>query len=200
MYQHTQPGHLLRMLMLIIMALAFLAAALSIDTHQQGELRQNRELSAPGERQSLIDSLPQKPDSQVQKADSLAQKYSSGILLQHDQDMLLRFSGLFFAFLAVYLLFHQLTVKVDHEFVQITFGIGIISRKIPLDRIIAATAVRNSWWWGWGIRLIPGGWMWNVSGLQAVELELKNGRKFRIGTDEPEMLASAVKVRKESKP
>ena len=45
---------------------------------------------------------------------------------------------------------------------------------------------------GWGIRLIPNGWLWNVSGLGAVELSLVNGQRFRIGTDEPEQLATAI--------
>jgi hypothetical protein len=35
-------------------------------------------------------------------------------------------------------------------------------------------------------------WVWNVSGLDAVELTLRSGRRFRIGTDEPEELAKAI--------
>jgi hypothetical protein len=37
-------------------------------------------------------------------------------------------------------------------------------------------------------------WLWNVSGMGAVELQLKNGSRFRIGTDEPETLARAVEA------
>jgi hypothetical protein len=46
--------------------------------------------------------------------------------------------------------------------------------------------------YGWGIRWIPGGWLWNVSGLDGVELVLVNNRRFRVGTDEPEQLAAAI--------
>ena len=53
---------------------------------------------------------------------------------------------------------------------------------------------RNSWWYGWGIRLTPHGWMWNISGLDAVELTYRNGKKFRIGTDELEMLLGVLKT------
>ena len=49
--------------------------------------------------------------------------------------------------------------------------------------------VTTHWIYGWGIRWIPGGWLWNVSGLDGVELALVSGRRFRIGTDEPEQLA-----------
>jgi hypothetical protein len=33
----------------------------------------------------------------------------------------------------------------------------------------------------------------HVSGFDAVELELKNNRKFRIGTDDPQQLLTAVR-------
>ena len=49
--------------------------------------------------------------------------------------------------------------------------------------IVSATPVQNSWWHGWGIRFISGGSMYNVAGLEAVELLLASGKKFRIGTD-----------------
>jgi hypothetical protein len=39
------------------------------------------------------------------------------------------------------------------------------------------------------------GWLYNVSGLRAVEVGLKSGRKYRVGTDEPERLEAALKQR-----
>ena len=53
-------------------------------------------------------------------------------------------------------------------------------------------AVRNPWYTGWGIRLGPGYVLWNVSGRGAVELDLASGRRFRVGTDEPAALVSAI--------
>jgi hypothetical protein len=88
-----------------------------------------------------------------------------------------------------------LAVEVDAQAVRCRFGIGLISRTVPLDDIVGATKVRNKWYYGWGIRFVPGGWMFNVSGLDAVELQLKNGRCFRIGTDEPDALATAISHR-----
>ena len=34
--------------------------------------------------------------------------------------------------------------------------------------------------------------MYNVSGLDAVELTLRNGRRFRVGTDERQALLNAL--------
>jgi hypothetical protein len=89
-------------------------------------------------------------------------------------------------------LFWTLTVEVGEETLRFHFGIGLIKRRVPLAEIEACTTVRNHWLFGWGIRLTPHGWLYNVSGLYAVEVRMKNGRRFRIGTDEPKALCEAV--------
>lgn len=90
-------------------------------------------------------------------------------------------------------LLYSLTVEIKENSLECYFGTGLIRRKIPLSDIIEAHAVRNPWLVGWGIRWYPGKyWLWNVSGQRAVELLLKDGKKFRIGTDEPESLVQAI--------
>ena len=66
--------------------------------------------------------------------------------------------------------YSSLMVEGDAQDVRLFFGMGIIRRTIPRQRIAQAEQVRNSWWYGWGIRLTPHGWMWSISGLDAVEL------------------------------
>ncbi len=83
-------------------------------------------------------------------------------------------------------LFYKLTVIIDDKFVFIRFGYGIIRVKYALSDIASVSVVKNGWWYGWGIRSLGSGWLYNVSGLDAVELKLKNGKIHRIGTDEPE--------------
>ena len=61
----------------------------------------------------------------------------------------------------------------------------------------SAEKVRNKWYYGFGIRLIPGGQMYNVAGLDAVELKLTNGRVFRVGTDESDKLLTAIQSQTE---
>lgn len=90
--------------------------------------------------------------------------------------------------LACAVLFGSLTVEVDHSELRFWFGPGVWRKRIPLSDIAACRTVRNKWWYGWGIRRIPNGWLYNVSGLGAVELTLQRGTKLRVGTDEPDVL------------
>jgi hypothetical protein len=94
-------------------------------------------------------------------------------------------------FLAAFL-FRSLTVRVTPDTVMVWFGSGLIRRRIPATDIAGARAVRNPWWYGWGVKITPRGWMYNIAGLDAVEVDLKDGKWFRIGTDEPEQLLSAL--------
>lgn len=89
-------------------------------------------------------------------------------------------------------LFGSLTIRVDDDWLECRFGVGLIRRRIKLTDIRAVRPVRNRWWYGWGLRLTPHGWLWNVSGLDAVELTFANGKKFRLGTDEPEKLRETL--------
>lgn len=90
------------------------------------------------------------------------------------------------------ILFASLTVIVNDNSVEIKFGVGLIRRKFSLQKIESYTVVRNRWWYGWGIRKIPKGWLFNVSGLDAVELSMRNGKVYRIGTDEPQKLSGLI--------
>ncbi len=85
-------------------------------------------------------------------------------------------------------LFSVLTVIVNDNFIEVRFGPGVIGKKFRLDDISLCRFVRNHWWYGWGIRIIPKGWLFNVSGLDAIELSIKNGKIYRIGTNEPQKL------------
>jgi len=95
-------------------------------------------------------------------------------------------------FLALPVLFGSLTVTVDEERIEVRFGPGVIRFRIALADVASCRPVRNPWIAGWGIRWIGTGWLFNVSGLDAVELALKNGRMLRIGTDEPTSLCAAI--------
>jgi len=95
----------------------------------------------------------------------------------------------------VIMLFGALTVEVDDATIRLRFGVGLIRKTFSLADVASCQPVRNPWWWGWGIRLIPGGWLYNVSGLDAVELVLKSGKRFRIGTDEPQVLKDFLQAK-----
>jgi len=90
--------------------------------------------------------------------------------------------------------FGSLQVTIDEKYLRIKFGYGIYQKKFLLNDILSAKTVKNSWYYGWGIRgwLWPRMWIYNVSGFDAVEIKLKNGKTYRIGTDEPEKLEQAI--------
>jgi len=90
-------------------------------------------------------------------------------------------------------LFATLTVVIDEDVLEIRFGPGVIRKKFPLKDIESCRVVKNPWYYGWGIRLTPHGWLYNVSGFHAVEIKMKTGKKYRIGTDVPNDLEKTIK-------
>jgi hypothetical protein len=90
------------------------------------------------------------------------------------------------------LLFSSLTTEVSPLRIRLWFGPGFPRRSIPLAEVASCELVRNPWYYGYGIRRLPSGWLYNVSGRDAVELTLKNGGRVRIGSDEAEALRRAI--------
>lgn len=90
--------------------------------------------------------------------------------------------------------FATLTVSIDENYLRVKFGYGIFRAKFLLNKIVSVRAVKNHWYYGWGIRI----WFWprmliyNVSGFDAVELVMSNGKIYRIGTDVPKELENAL--------
>jgi hypothetical protein len=90
-------------------------------------------------------------------------------------------------------LFSSLTVEVSGTEIRRYFGPGLWDYRVPLPDIEGVRIVRNTWLNGFGIRMSPGRRLYNVSGFDAVELRLKTGDIRRIGTDDPQGLAAALK-------
>jgi hypothetical protein len=95
--------------------------------------------------------------------------------------------------LAVAAVFSSLTVEVSDNELRWHFGPGFWAYRVPLSEIQTVAAVRNHWWNGFGIRMGTRFRLYNVSGLDAVELRLKSSDVRRIGTDDPQGLAQALK-------
>ena len=88
--------------------------------------------------------------------------------------------------------FSSLTIQIDADVLHWSFGWGMWKKRIALEDIASATPVRNRWWYGFGIHRTPHGWLYNVAGLYAVEIRLRDGRTLRLGTDEPGELTKAL--------
>src|SRR6187549_2822968 len=68
--------------------------------------------------------------------------------------------------LIVFALFYGMTTTIDPEKITIAFGIGLIHKRIALDKVKEVAIVKNPWYYGWGIRFIPNGKLYNISGLK----------------------------------
>ena len=94
------------------------------------------------------------------------------------------------------LMFYGLRTTINASEIKLKFGIGIIQIKIDLSDVRTAEVVRNPWYYGIGIRVIPGGMLYNAHGFDAVELRFRNKRRIiRIGTGEPLILKHEIDKR-----
>jgi hypothetical protein len=91
-------------------------------------------------------------------------------------------------------LFSSLTVEIGDGELRFHFGPGFWRKRYPLTEMATADVTQSSWWEGWGIRITPRGMLYNISGTDAVEITLRSGQHLRIGTDEPEALAEALRT------
>lgn len=99
---------------------------------------------------------------------------------------------LLFSFAMIWLRVHDLG-----EHIKCTFGpIKLLSKKTAYSDIAEAYVSRSKLIDGWGIHKVPGrGWTYNLWGYDCVEFKLTNGKLMRIGTDDPENLASFIQSR-----
>jgi len=97
---------------------------------------------------------------------------------------------LFLGFVTV--LFSSLTISIEKGKLTWFFGPRFWKKSITIEDIKSAEAVRNEWFYGLGIRMLPSGWLYNVSGLDAVKIKIKNGETIYLGTNEPQELLKAI--------
>ena len=95
--------------------------------------------------------------------------------------------------LIVIVVFYKLTITIENETLSASFGVGLIRKKLPVSEIAGCEPIRIRWWYGWGVYLTPDGWLYNVGGWDAVEITLRNNKKFALGTDDPDGLVAAIR-------
>ena len=90
--------------------------------------------------------------------------------------------------------FITLQVHINEKYLCIKFGYGIYQKRFSLKEIQSVKTVKNHWYYGRGIKVWfqPKMWIYSISGLNAVELKMKNGKIYRIGTDEPQELEQTI--------
>jgi hypothetical protein len=91
------------------------------------------------------------------------------------------------------LMFRSLTIEITEDELRWSFGGGWFRKRVPLAEIVSVKAVRTTVFEGWGIHYSRYGWLYNLSGFDAVAITLKTGKQFCLGTDQPHELAARLK-------
>ena len=90
----------------------------------------------------------------------------------------------------------RFVVRVQGDTLHWGFGyLGWPHWQLPLADIRSVEQARTSWVEGWGIRRTKEGMLYNARGSGAVRLTLKDGRRLRLGSDEPDRLAAFIAAR-----
>ncbi|MGH7328650.1 MAG: hypothetical protein ACREJX_09905 [Polyangiaceae bacterium] len=90
-------------------------------------------------------------------------------------------------------IFSSLTIRITDRSMAWWFGVPMIGRQIRLDEVESIGPTRTNIMEGWGIHLTWWhGWVWNVSGFNAVQIKLRSGMRFAVGTPEPQAVVEAV--------
>jgi hypothetical protein len=97
-------------------------------------------------------------------------------------------------------LFGWLVVEVTEDAVDVRFGVGLIRRRVDVAQIAGCRRMRTRIWWGWGLHWTPSGWLYNVSGRDAVRIELRTERAVMIGSDDADGLVRAIETARERVP
>ena len=116
----------------------------------------------------------------------------TGIVAPADRHGLLISAMIEVTLLICAIVFTKLTIKIDDKTLRALLGVGVIRKRVPMAETAGCEPIRIRWWYGWGIHLTPYGWLYNVSGLDAVAISLQDRRKFALGTDDPHGLTTAI--------
>lgn len=99
-------------------------------------------------------------------------------------------------FALVFVLLGLLTIRITPD--DLVWSFGFFSRpswRVPLSDIARADVTQTSWKEGWGIRFTAEGRLYNAHGFGAVRITKRDGTKFRLGSADPQRLASFLQAR-----
>lgn len=88
--------------------------------------------------------------------------------------------------------FYRLKTVINNEYITVSFGLGLIRKKIKLESIASVELLKTSILCGWGIRIMNDGTLYNVSGREAVKIKLKDGTAVAIGTNDVKNLMNSI--------
>ncbi len=90
----------------------------------------------------------------------------------------------------------SMTTTVDEAYLRWSFGFfGLLAWKLALSEIASIEATTVTIWDGRGIKLTTQGMLYNADGSGAIRVTKKNGKSFRLGTQDPQRLISYLAPR-----
>ncbi len=89
-------------------------------------------------------------------------------------------------------MFSSLTIHITGRALHWCFGPGMFRKEVALTEIEVVEVTRTRVMDGWGAHKTSRGWLYNVSGFDAVLITLHSGKRILLGTDEPVRLRSAI--------
>ncbi len=90
-------------------------------------------------------------------------------------------------------IFSSMTIRVTPDGVEWWLGLPILKRRVRMSEIASVSAGKVGWLTGLGIRTDGRNVTWIVSGRSVVILTLVDGRKTRLGSNEPERVVEAIR-------
>jgi hypothetical protein len=105
----------------------------------------------------------------------------------------LLYAGLSTLMLACILFTYKIVIEIDEHQISFKFGIGLFKRTYQMIDLTSCSSIRCSLLNGFGIRRIANGWLYNMSGLDAIELRFNDKKSIiQIGTKNSEEIAIIV--------
>ena len=93
-------------------------------------------------------------------------------------------------------IFSSMTVRVTRTTLEWWIGIKPLGVRVALDEIESVEPIKTNLFEGWGIHLTWHGWVWNVAGFNALQVKLKRGTRYAVGTPEPDKVIAAIRTAK----
>jgi hypothetical protein len=89
--------------------------------------------------------------------------------------------------------FYGMTIIVTDKQIKIKLGVGFYTKRIDLSTISSVNTLTYPIYYGYGIRIVPNGLLFNVSGRHAIEIKFKNKKNvILIGSEDWEVLRLTI--------
>ena len=80
--------------------------------------------------------------------------------------------------------FYSFTIQIVAGELTFWFGFGVGKKSFAINEIRSIEIVKTPWYYFWGIKSIPGGWLYSIApGGEALELVFMDGKKIHLGTN-----------------